>query len=102
MKVRFFVNGKELPVKAIEEWELRRSRHVARFLQSKLGLPKTDITQDANGPRDIASIRAELTKMKTSVDANKLRSMLKGRTAFSSFSTKIIDSLSLGKRKSSV
>ncbi len=103
MQVTVWVGGQVLPMQAIEDWELKRTVHVALFLQSRLKLPVKDITRDEKGQlRNMAAIRADLTKIKIAAGINKLRSILDASIALSTLSVKFLNFLSRGKRKSSV
>ncbi len=98
MKITVYVEGKTIPMQKINDWELKRTIVVARFLQSKLNLPKQDITRDKNGLRDIAAIRADLTKIKTEAGIDKLRSILNRRLAVSTVAIKLFNSI-CGRRR---
>ncbi|MFA9269309.1 MAG: hypothetical protein ACEQSX_00915 [Baekduiaceae bacterium] len=103
MSVTVYVGGRLLPVEDIEAWERARALRVARTLQRRLRLPKRDIAHDdAGAARDMAAIRAALVDMKLSVEPDVLRRMLRWETTFSGWSTRVINALGLGRRRSSV
>ncbi len=99
MSVQVYVNGDLIPVADIERWERKRTLHVARVLRRRLGEPLPEISRDA---ADLAAMREALAAAKLRVDADRLRDMLRWQTTVSGWSTKLINAVSLGKRKFSV
>ncbi len=102
MKVTVYVDGKELSQDSIDDWELKRSRIVARFLKSKFGVKLPPGVADESGGRSIASIRATLMEAKVSLEPAQVRLKLRSRLTFSALSVRVLNVLSLGRRKAAV
>lgn len=102
MAVKIYINNKEVSIKEINNWELNRSKKVAYYLQKKSHIPVKDITIDENGVRDIKDVRHELTKLKLNIGSEKIREILNSTLNFTTFCVKLINLLSLKKRKSSI
>jgi hypothetical protein len=102
MKMAVYVDGKELPQDSIDDWELRRSRIVARFLKSEFGVTLPPGIADENGASSIASIRAALTQAKLGLESAQVRRSLGSRIAFSTLLVKVLGILSFRHRKAAV
>ncbi len=82
----------------VEDWEIRRARSVLRKLRRMLKL-------EAGGgaePRDLASLRLELLRLKDQCGRNFLREALRGQLRISDVSTKLVLLLSGKRRKQCV
>lgn len=102
MKLKVYVDGKELPINEIEDWERKRSAEVAKYLKSEFNKSVPLEILNPNNNLDINYIREELVKAKLSIDENHIRLKLKNKLKFSNISARFLNIASLGKRKSSV
>ena len=97
-----YVNDEELSQAVIDDWELKRSRVVARFLKSEFGVAPPLCDVETDGDRNIASIRVALMQAKLALDPLQVRRTLRVRLALSWILIKVLNFLSLGKRKVAV
>ena len=91
-----YVNGEELPQAAIDAWELKRARVVARFLKSRFGVSLPPGLIDGS---DVVAIRVALMKAKLGIHSDRVRSRLRLRLMLSRVLVWLINLLSLKRRK---
>lgn len=103
MKVKVYIKGNLIPQETVERWERKRIISISTFLQSKLNLPKQDISKDKKGvSRNIKDMRADLVQMKMDAGTENLRTALKGKLTLSKSIAKVLHVFSFNKKKLSV
>lgn len=91
----FFINGVEVPIKDIEEWQFRRLKSTQKYLQKKF-----DLQKDRNPViSDLDILNENIANTKLNVGFDELRRTMKRRYELGNLLSLIAEKLSFGKRK---